>query len=73
MVKVVTTGTHDEEWLRWSQLVLMMRSKHTQLKGGHIYVVHSISFQTFFVQAFKIVKNSVCFCNTFCEMTDKFL
>ena len=37
-------------------------------------MVPSISFQTFFVQAFKIVvDNSVYYCYTYYEMTDQFL
>ena len=41
-----------------------------------IYVVPSVSFQIFFVQAFKIVldfENSVSYCYTSYEMTDQFL
>ena len=40
------------------------------------YVVYSISFRTFFGQAFKIVEtleNSVCYCYTSYKMTDQFL
>ena len=39
-----------------------------------VCVVSSISFQTFFVWAFKIaVDSSVCYCYTFYKMTDQFL
>ena len=41
----------------------------------YMYEVHTISFQTFFVRAFKIIvnfQNSVCYCYTSYEMTDQF-
>ena len=42
----------------------------------HIYVVHSISCQTFLYRHLKLSKtleNSVCYCYTSYEITDQFL
>ena len=46
------------------------RFKCTNYIWYHRYLVHSIRFQTFFIQAFK---NSLCYCYTSYEMTDQFL
>ena len=47
-------------WLvGWLVIVFIAYQPHTHTHGHkHIYVVHTISFRTFFVRAFKIVVNS---------------
>ena len=68
----------DEWWERVKEIhaIMMMRIYIYTYTCIYILDMHMVSFQTFFIWAFKIdvtLENSVCYCYTSYEMTGQFL